>query len=132
MGGIEDLLNQTGFFNQQDQMIQYATHFYKRKIQPPKVMNFPWFRKEGVQFQNHLIFQQLQTFVTLQHAYCDDLIKVFYSNLKMTADGNLQSEVSNKKIIIAPSNWMPLAHLHYEGLEVSYPNIPEHLTTIVN
>jgi len=45
----------------------------------------------------------------------------------MTADGNLQSEVSNKKIIIAPSDWMPLAHLHYEVLEVSYPNILEHL-----
>jgi len=45
----------------------------------------------------------------------------------MTAYGDLQSEVSNKKIIIAPSDWMPLAHLHYEGLEVSYPNIPKHL-----
>jgi len=45
----------------------------------------------------------------------------------MTANGNLESEVSNKKIIIAPSDWMPLAHLHYEGLEVSYPNILEHL-----
>jgi len=54
-------------------------------------------------------------------------MKVFYSNLKMTADGNLQSEVSNKKITISPSDWMPLAHLQYEGLEVSYPNIPEHL-----
>ena len=43
----------------------------------------------------------------------------------MIADGNLQSEVSNKKIIIAPFDWMSLAHLHYEGLEVLYPNIPE-------
>jgi len=32
-----------------------------------------------------------------------------------------------KKITISPSDWMPLTHLHYEGLEVSYPNIPEHL-----
>jgi len=69
------MLNQTQFFNQRDQMIQYATQFYGRKIQPPKVMNLSWFRKEGFQFQNHLIFQQLQTFVTLQHPYYDDLIR---------------------------------------------------------
>jgi len=69
----------------------------------------------------------LHTFVTLQHAYYDDLMKVFYSNLKMTVDGNLQSEVSNKKITISPSDWMPLAHLRYEGLEISYLNILEHL-----
>jgi len=97
IGGVEDMLNQTRFFNQRDQMIQYATRFYGRKIHPPKVMNLSWFRKEAFQFQNHLIFQQLQTFVMLQHPYNDDLIKVFYSNLKMTANGNLQSEVSNKK-----------------------------------
>ena len=127
MSGFEDLLNQTRFFSERDQMIQYATQIYGRKIQPPKVMNLPWFRKEGFQFQNHLVFQQLLTFVTLQHAYYDDLIKVFYSNLKMTTDGNLQSEVSDKKIIISPSDWMPLAHLQYEGLEVSYLNIPEYL-----
>ena len=91
MGGVEDLLNQTRFFSEQDQMVQYATQLYWRKIQPPRVMNLPWFRKEGFQFQNHLLFQQLQTFVMLRHAYYDDLMKVFYSNLKMTADGNLQS-----------------------------------------
>ena len=32
MGGVEDLLNQTRFFNQRDQMIQYATQFYGTKI----------------------------------------------------------------------------------------------------
>jgi len=59
MGGVEDLLNQTRSFSERDQMIQYVNQLYGRKIQPPKVMNLPWFRKEGFQFQNHLIFQQL-------------------------------------------------------------------------
>jgi len=67
-------------------------------------MNLPWFRKEGFQFQNHLLFQHMQTFVMFQDAYYNDLIKVFYSNLKMTTEGNLQSEVSNKKTTIAPSD----------------------------
>jgi len=59
MGGVEDLLNQTRFFNERDQMIQYATQLYERKIHPPKVMNLPWFRKEGFQFQNHLLFANI-------------------------------------------------------------------------
>jgi len=33
----------------------------------------------------------------LQDTYYDDFIKVFYLNIKMTTEGNLQSEVSNKK-----------------------------------
>jgi len=70
-------------------MIQYATHLYGRKIQPPKVMNLLWFRKEGFQFQNHILFQHLQTFFTLQDAYYDGLMKIFYLNLKMTVEGNL-------------------------------------------
>ena len=125
--GVEDLLNQTRFFSQRSQMVEYASQFYARKILSPKTMSLSWFAQQGFQFQDHLVYQGLQQFVTLKGPYYDDVMKAFYSNLKVIEEGNLLSEVNNKKIIVTPCDWMLLARLKYDGVHLSYPNIPERL-----
>jgi len=44
--GAEDLLNQTRFFSQQEQIVQYASQFYARTILSPKVMSLSWFQDD--------------------------------------------------------------------------------------
>ena len=45
--------------------------------------------------------------------YYVDLIKVFYSNLKISVNGYLLSEVNKKKIKLKPDDWFNIAHLMY-------------------
>jgi len=42
-------------------------------------------------------------------------------------EGNLHNMVNNSEIKNTHSNWMSLANLKYQELQLLYPNIPEHL-----
>jgi len=50
----------------------------------------------------------------LKYPYFEDLIRDFYSNMRITNDGNLYYEVNKKRIVITPSDWMTLPHLKYK------------------
>jgi len=63
----------------------------------------------------------------LQVMYFEDLIKLFYSNLKITGVGNLCTEVREKKIKITPPDWLTFAHLKYQGQKLTSSNFPEEL-----
>jgi len=49
-------------------------------------MNFQSFATLVLYFHHHLSFQGLSNFVCLNYPYYVDLIKVFYSNLKISMD----------------------------------------------
>jgi len=50
----------------------------------------------------------------LRGSYFENLIKVFYSNLRIIVDGNLHTEVNSTKITVTASNRMSVANLEYE------------------
>ncbi|XP_017437392.1 uncharacterized protein LOC108343552 isoform X2 [Vigna angularis] len=123
---IEEVLNQTRFFGEHDHMIQYGKAFYKRKILTPKIMNFPFFAQSGLYFHHHLQFQGLEEFVCMECPYFEDLIRVFYSNLRVE-NGHLYTEVNKTKIEMKPADWLTIAHLKYQGQKLSFPTIPDDL-----
>ncbi|XP_022642528.1 uncharacterized protein LOC106774437 isoform X2 [Vigna radiata var. radiata] len=107
-------------------MIQYGKAFYKRKILTPKIMNFPFFAQSGLYFHHHLQFQGLEEFVSMECPYFEDLIRVFYSNLRVE-NGYLYTEVNKTKIEMKPADWFTIAHLKYQGQQLSFPTIPDDL-----
>nr|KYP34395.1 Retrovirus-related Pol polyprotein from transposon TNT 1-94 [Cajanus cajan] len=101
---IEEVLNQTRFFSQRDQMIKYGKEFYHRIVLHPKVMDFSYFATSGLYFHHHLEYQGLQHFVALKCDFFEDLIKVFYSNLRVSEAGFLYSDlVSDESMWIVDS-----------------------------
>ncbi|KAL2322066.1 hypothetical protein Fmac_026445 [Flemingia macrophylla] len=90
-------------------------------------MDFQYFAKSSLYFQHHLQFQGLHHFLSIHTPYFQDLIKVFYSNLTLTEDGHLYTEVNKTKIHIKPTDWLTLAGLKYEGIKLNLPDIPDDL-----
>jgi len=88
-----------------------------------------WFvsESERFDFQNHLEHQGPKQFIMLRYSCFDDMINVFYANHRITNDGILWPEVNCKRIIIQPSDWMSLAKLNYQGLQLNVATYPKHL-----
>jgi len=100
---VEDVLDQKRYFNTVKQMENYGNHFYHRRIIEPKIMNLESFMDSGLYFHQHLLFQGLSNYVTLSYSYFPELM-VFYTNLHISGNGYLMSEVNKKKIKLKPSD----------------------------
>jgi len=122
---VVDVLDQRRFFSDLHQMEHYAHEFYIRRIVDPKIMDYDSFTTSGLYFHHHLVFQGLVDFVAMDRPFYPDLIKVFYSNLRISANGYLQSEVNKKRIKLKPDDWYNIAHLKYEDRKISFTDIPE-------
>ncbi|KAL2339779.1 hypothetical protein Fmac_007719 [Flemingia macrophylla] len=122
---IEAVLNHTLFFSKCEQMVMYGLGFHHRVVLAPKLMEFPYFASSGLYFHHHLEFQGLKHFVAISSSYFEDLIKVFYSNLRVFQVGYLYSEVNKTKIKMKPADWLIVAGLKYEGHKLSFTNMPE-------
>ncbi|WVY92080.1 hypothetical protein V8G54_037594 [Vigna mungo] len=122
---LAEQLDQCRFFTHSEQMENYAADFYTRNIVVPKIMNFKSFVGSGLFFQHHLIFQGVVEFLTLQAPFYPDLIKVFYSNLKISGNGYLISEVHKRRIKLKPADWLKIVNMKYEGQKLCYSTIPD-------
>ncbi|XP_057445932.1 uncharacterized protein LOC130738046 [Lotus japonicus] len=110
------LLNR--FFSFHSPMETNLNDFINLKLVEPKLMEPSFFSDEGFRFQEHLQFQGLNTFVSLNANYLIELIKVFYCNLKLV-DGDLVTEVKGTPIRITPSDWLTVTGLRHEGVTFS-------------
>nr|KYP73466.1 hypothetical protein KK1_006091 [Cajanus cajan] len=81
-------------------MIKYGKEFYHMIVLHPNVMDFSYFATSGLYFHHHIEYQGLQHFVALKCDFFEDLIKVFYSNLRVPEAGFLYSDVNKTKIKI--------------------------------
>jgi len=117
----------------QDTLVQdVKCCFLKKKIHarpvlPPKVMHTPFFAAPGFEFQNFLNWQGLQPFLGINLPYYEDLVRVFYTNAKITPVGDLAIEICGRMIHIKEMDWMTIAHLRYDGLKLTPGTIPEEL-----
>jgi len=55
------------------------------------------------------------------------LIRVFYTNVKITLFGDLAIEICGRMIHIKEMDWMNIAHFRYDGLKLTPETIPEEL-----
>jgi len=94
---------------------------------PLKVIHSGFFEEAWFEFQNYLERQGLKQFLMLRYSCFDVMIKVFHANLRITDGCILCSEVNHKKIIKQPPDWMLLAKLNYQGLQLNGVNPYEHL-----
>lgn len=81
----------------------------------PNIMNFDSFATNSLYFHHHLVFQGVSDFVRLERPFYPNLIKVFYLNLRILANGHLESVVDEKRIKLIPLDWLNVAYLKYES-----------------
>ncbi|ESW30399.1 hypothetical protein PHAVU_002G150300 [Phaseolus vulgaris] len=85
------------------------------------------FAAPGFEFQNALNWQGLQPFLGINLPYYEDLVRVFYTNVKITHVGHFAIEICGMMIHIKEMDWMTIAHLQYDGLKLTPGTIPEEL-----
>lgn len=124
---IEQVLDYSRYYSTRCQMVVFEKKFHARPVLPPKVMHTPFFVALGIEFQNLLNWQGLQPFLGINLPYYEDLVRVFYTNVKITLVGHLAIEICRRMIHIKEMDWMTIAHLQYDGLKLTPGTIPEEL-----
>ena len=101
-------------FSSDDQRLRYLSQFSSRIILDPKYLDIDFFNDET--FDCYQVFQNsgLIDFMSLKLPYYPELVKVFYSNLKIQ-DGIISSEVHGISMIIDQSLFFSLTKLPSQG-----------------
>jgi len=55
----------------------------------------------------------------------EELVRVFYTNMKITPLGELAIEICGKQIHINQMDWMNIVDLRYDGVKLTPGTIPE-------
>ena len=101
-------------FLSNEQRLQYSSLFSSRQILDPKYLDLNFFMVKH--FDCYQLFQntRLIPFMSLKLPYYPELVRVFYSNLKIL-DGTLISEVHGIPMIIDESVFFLLTQLPSQG-----------------
>jgi len=101
-------------FSSEDQCQRYNSQFSSRIILDPKYLDIDFFNYET--FDCYQVFQNsgLVYFMSLKFPYYPELVRVFYSNLKIQ-DGIIRSEVHGISMIIDQSLFFSLTKLPNQG-----------------
>ena len=107
-------LSSSTLFSSDEQHIRYSSLFQSRQILDPKYLDLEFF--DGKTFDCYQVFQKtsLIPFMSLKLQYYPELVRVFYSNLKIQ-DGTLIFEVHRIPMIIDESLFFSLTQLHSQG-----------------
>jgi len=97
---IEEVLDYSRYFTSKRKMMVFEKKFHGRLVITSKAMHSPFFAAPGFEFQKLLNFQHLQTFLGMKLPYYEELVRVFYTNLKITPLGELAIEICGKRVHI--------------------------------
>ena len=122
---IEEVLDYSRYFSTKRQMMVFENMFHGRPVLSPKAMHSPFFVALGFEFQNLLHFQGLQAFLRMKLPYYEDLVRVFYTNVKITPTGHLAIEICGKRRHINQLDWMNIVNLRYDSVKLTHGTIPE-------
>ena len=111
---IPPSLSSSTLFSSDEQPIRYSSLFQSRQILDPKYLDLEFF--DGETFDCYQVFQNtgLILFMSLKLPYYHELVRFFYSNLKIQ-DGTLISEVHGIPMIIDESLFFSLTQLPSQG-----------------
>ena len=98
-------------FSSDDQRLRYTSQFSSRIILDPKYLDIDFFNDET--FDCYQVFQNsgLVDFMSLKLPYYPELVRVFYSNLKIQ-DDIILAEVHGISMIIDQSTFFLYIKLH--------------------
>ena len=101
-------------FSSNDQRLRYLSQFSSKIILDPKYLDIDFFNDET--FDCYQVFQNsgLVDFMSLKLPYYPELVRVFYSNLKIQ-DGIIRSKVHGISMIIDQSLFFLLTKLPSQG-----------------
>jgi len=123
--GIEEVLDYSRYFTSKRKMMVFEKMFHGRPVITPKAMHSPFFVAPGFEFQKLLNFQYLQPFLGMKLPYYEELVRVFYTNLKITPLCELAIEICGKRIHTNEMDWMNIADLRYGDVKLTPGTIPE-------
>ncbi|KOM57741.1 hypothetical protein LR48_Vigan11g077400 [Vigna angularis] len=92
----------------------FVGNWKKRKLISHKYLKLSFFRNEGFVFQSWLSKQGLKMFNEMTNPWYLELVRVFYSNLKIS-DGTLCSRVKGVDIKLTNEVWTDIAGFRLEG-----------------
>ena len=104
------------WFPEQRLRQDYLTFYSTKEVMRPHFISLEWFRKAGFKFAADFITQGLETFVSLSGMYYPELVKVFYTCLRVTDDGEIRSRVNGVEMIIDNAVWLAVTGLSNEGI----------------
>ncbi|KOM56540.1 hypothetical protein LR48_Vigan10g243200 [Vigna angularis] len=96
---------------------RYFSLYKDRQIIEPKCLNDEYFESRNFEFFGMLKNLGLDEFCCDVAPYNSDLVRVFYSNLKICENGTMKTEVNNVQIIIKLSIFASIANLPSVGLK---------------
>ncbi|ESW29767.1 hypothetical protein PHAVU_002G097600, partial [Phaseolus vulgaris] len=114
--GIEEVLDYSRYFSTKRKILLCILHFFVAL---------------GFEFQNFLNSEVLQPFLGMKLPYYEDLVRLFYTNVKITPIGHLAIEICRRRIHINQLDWMNIANLKYDGVKLTPGTIPEEMVYIL-
>ena len=104
------------WFPEQKLRQDYLTFHSTKEVMRPHFINLEWYRKAGFSFSREFSDQGLETLVSLKGPYYPELVKVFYTCLKVLDDGELMTRVNGVDIFVDNEVWLAVAGLSNEGI----------------
>lgn len=101
-----------------EEMNRFSNRFMRRPLIAPHYMDCDEMRNLGFKFQELIVYQGLEQFVSLKCRYYDTLVQAFYSNMTID-DGVLVSTVGKKRMVITSDVWESVIGLKHEGTSLS-------------
>ena len=113
-----------GWFSGDNDLIErYRFETSTKVINNPKVVCFYWLKSQKLDNVRRLLKDQsLRKFLKMKGNSYQDLIRVFYTNLKFEGN-NLVSHVKGVDMEITYDVWAAVAVLNYSGLKINKGNL---------
>ncbi|KAG2375598.1 uncharacterized protein HKW66_Vig0162480 [Vigna angularis] len=108
-------LTSNELFSNDDQYERFSTHFFERPILQGKYVDVDFFGDGTFEFFDILTKAGLIDFVAYRRHYYPELVRVFYSNMRVSDSGVIRTEVKKVKITIKPSLFHKLTSIPSVG-----------------
>ncbi|KOM51380.1 hypothetical protein LR48_Vigan09g003900 [Vigna angularis] len=112
---LSPLVTSNELFSNDDQYERFSTHFFERPILEGKYLDDEFFGDGTFEFFDILTKAGLNDFVAYRMHYYPELVCVFYSNMRVSNSGVIQTEVKKVKITIKPSLFHKLTSIPSVG-----------------
>ncbi|KOM55907.1 hypothetical protein LR48_Vigan10g179900 [Vigna angularis] len=106
----------SGWISDRDTRAKFLYWSHIKNVVPHKYLDLQLFKNEGLLFQEWIAYQGLTNFVQMKGHCYPDLVKVFYTNLRVV-NGVIHLRVKGLHITIDDNVWSDIAGLKAEGLD---------------
>ena len=89
----------------------YLTFHSTKEVIKPQFIKLEWYTKAGFKFASEFTSQGLRKIVSLRGQYYPEFVRVFYTCLKVSDDGELSSRVNGVEMVIDDSVWLAVTGL---------------------